>query len=71
MRPGAGPRIVFGSKDHASPHWVPFNITDSVAQMIIVENAGIETSLPEVTGETVLPIKCCRIRGVSIAKGIG
>ena len=46
MRAGGGPAVVLGSLGHAGPNGVHFDVPEGGGPMVVVEDAGEETTLP-------------------------
>ena len=51
MCAGGRPSVVLGSLGHAGPNGVHFDVTEGGGPMVVVEDAGEETTLPEMTAK--------------------
>jgi hypothetical protein len=62
MHPCAGPRIIFGLLDDVRSDRITFHIPNCGPQVLFVKRARERASLPQMTGETVFPVK---VRGIN------
>jgi hypothetical protein len=68
---GARPWVQFSFFNDIGADWIAFHISDCFPEMVFIEDAGIESSLPEVSREVVLLVKVQSIQTVSITQSIG
>ena len=66
MSSGARPWVQFSFLNDVCADWIAFHISDCFPEMVVIEEAGIESSVPEVSCEIVLLIKVQSIQTVSI-----
>ncbi len=66
MGSGARPWVQFSFSNDFGADWIAFHLSDCFPEMVFIEDAGIESSLPEVSCEIVLLVEVQSIQTVSI-----
>lgn len=68
MRPRAGPKVVFGPRDHPGAHRIQLDIADRMPEVGFIEHRGKISPLPDVTRPILAIVQALRIPSMQLTE---